>query len=92
MRVSTEVAFPLAGMLSVAGVNRHEISGVLGWHPKFTLPVKPLTDAIVTLKFADSPAFTVALAGARDPLKSQTCKVADALCVTGLLLPVTVTV
>ena len=51
----------MAGMLKVAGLNRHEMSGVLGWHPKFTLPVKPLTDAIVTLKFADSPAFTVAL-------------------------------
>jgi hypothetical protein len=46
------------------------MSGVLGWHPKFTLPIKPLTDAIVTLKFADSPAFTVALPGNGDGVVS----------------------
>lgn len=77
-----DVALPLAGMLTGVGLNEHVISGLLGWHPKVTLPTKPFTDAIVTLKLADPPAFTVALVVVRDPSKSQTCKVEDALCVS----------
>ena len=90
VNISTDAALPLAVTLREGGLNEHEILVLLGWQPKSTVPVKPFTEDTVTLKLAEPPGFTVALLGDIEPLKSQTCSVADALCVTGLLVPVIV--
>ena len=88
--VSTDTALPLAVTLNEGGLNEQETAMLLGWQPKFTVPVYPFTGDTVTLKFAEPPAFTVAVLGDMEPLKSQTCSVAELLCIAGLLVPVIV--
>ena len=57
---------------------------------KVTFALKPFAEATVTVKVADPLEFTVALVGATDGRKSQTCNVAEAEWVSGLLTPVIV--
>jgi hypothetical protein len=90
VNVSTDVALPLADTLTEVGLNEQEMLVLLGWQPKSTAPAKPFAEDMVTLKLAEPPGLTVALLGDIELLKSQTCSVADVLCVTGLLVPITV--
>jgi hypothetical protein len=90
VNVSTAAALPLPITLREGGLNEQEMLVLLGWQPKATVPLKPFAEDTVTLKLAEPPGFTVALLGDVEPLKSQTCSVADVLCVTGLLVPITV--
>jgi len=58
-----------------------------------TSPVKPLSDASETVKFATAPALTVCVDGAADSVKScgaGTTRVAVAVCVAVPLVPVIV--
>ena len=90
VRVSVEVAVPLAGTDIVDGLNEHETRPVLLEHQRLAVPSNPLTGEIVTVKFADPPAFTLAVVGLTDPVKSQTCSSAEAVCTIGELVPVIV--
>jgi hypothetical protein len=71
--VNKEVAVPLAETVKGDGLNEQEISPDELEHAKFTVPLKPFTGETLTLKFAEPPAPTVALAGLTEGLKSQTC-------------------
>lgn len=89
VNVSTELVVPLAGTVVELGLNAQEIPGVAVEQKKLTPPLNPFTGVTVTLKVAEPPTFTVALVGLTDPVKSQTCNCAVAVCVTGELAPVT---
>ena len=52
--------------------------------------MKPLAEVTVMVKVADPPAFTVAVVGVTEGRKSQTCNVAEAEWLNGLLAPVIV--
>jgi hypothetical protein len=77
--VKTEVTIPLGGTVMEDGLNEHEINCEELEHEKLTVPLKPFTGETVTLKFAEPPAFTVALVGLTDGVKSDTCSWAVAM-------------
>lgn len=89
VKVSTELVVPVGETVIELGSKAHEIRPVELEHEKFTLPLNPLTGVVLTVKFAELPAFTLALVGLTDPVKSQTCNCAVAVCVSGALTPVT---
>jgi hypothetical protein len=79
LRVKTEVAGPLEATVVEDGLKEHEINCDELEQEKFTVPLKPFTGETVTLKFAEPPAFTVALVGLTEGVKSDTCSWAIAV-------------
>jgi hypothetical protein len=73
VNVRTDVAVPFAGTDVDVGLSVQPTEPVFVMQEKLTMPSNPLTGETVTVKFADPPALTVALAGATEALKSQTC-------------------